>query len=44
LKQRGLPLIGRPSVVDGDPARWLVHPRAANGVMVEGIEEWDRRE
>ena len=44
LKQRGLPLIERPSVADGDAARWLVHPRAANGVMVEGIEEWGRSE
>jgi methylmalonyl-CoA/ethylmalonyl-CoA epimerase len=44
LKQRGLPLVGRPSIVGGDAARWLVHPRAANGVMVEGIEEWDRSE
>jgi len=44
LQQRGLPLIGRPSVGGGDAARWLVHPRAANGVMVEGIEEWDGSE
>jgi hypothetical protein len=44
LKQSGLPLIERPSVVNGDAGRWLVHPRAANGVMVEGIEEWGRSE
>ena len=44
LKQRGLRLVERPSVVEGDAARWLVHPRAANGVMVEGVEEWDGRE
>ena len=40
LKQGGLRLVERPSVVEGDAARWLVHPRAANGVMVEGVEEW----
>jgi methylmalonyl-CoA epimerase len=39
LKQLGLPLIERPSIAEGDAGRWLVHPRAANGVMVEGIEE-----
>jgi methylmalonyl-CoA/ethylmalonyl-CoA epimerase len=44
LKQRGLRLVERPSVAEGDAARWLVHPRAANGVMVEGVEEWDVRE
>jgi methylmalonyl-CoA epimerase len=44
LKRRGLPLIERPSVVDGDAGRWLVHPRAVTGVMVEGIEEWHRSE
>ena len=40
LKDLGIPLIERPSVGEGEAARWLVHPRAANGVMVEGIEEW----
>lgn len=40
LKEGGLPLLERPSVAAGDAARWLVHPKAANGVMVEGIEEW----
>lgn len=40
LKEGGLPLIERPAVNEGDAPRWLVHPKAANGVMVEGIEEW----
>lgn len=40
LKQGGLSLIERPAVGDADAGRWLVHPREANGVMVEGLEEW----
>jgi hypothetical protein len=40
LAARSLPLIDRPPVGAGRQGRWLVHPKAANGVMIEGIEEW----
>ena len=40
LKEGGLTLFERPAVVEGDVGRWLVHPKSANGVMVEGIAEW----
>ena len=38
LKEKGFPVIERPSVAEGVGGRWLVHPKAANGVMVEGID------
>src|SRR5215813_9707314 len=41
LARRGLPIIERPPVAAGAQGRWLVHPTAANGVMIEGTEEWD---
>lgn len=41
LKESGLPIIERPAIREGTGARWLVHPKAACGVMVEGIEEWE---
>jgi methylmalonyl-CoA epimerase len=40
LTEAGLPLIERPAVGTAAQARWLLHPKAASGVMVEGIEEW----
>jgi len=40
LAERSLPLIDRPPVRAGRQGRWLVHPKAASGVMIEGIEEW----
>ena len=40
LAARDLPLLERPPVGPGRQGRWLVHPKAANGVMIEGIEEW----
>jgi methylmalonyl-CoA epimerase len=44
LARRGLPIIERPPVAAGAQGRWLVHPKAANGVMIEGTEEWDADE
>lgn len=41
LEENGLPIMMRPPVGNAKDGRWLVHPKAANGVMVEGIEEWD---
>jgi methylmalonyl-CoA/ethylmalonyl-CoA epimerase len=41
LERQGLPIIARPPVEGASQGRWLVHPKAANGIMVEGIEEWD---
>lgn len=40
LAQLALPIIERPPMAAGAQGRWLIHPKAANGVMVEGIEEW----
>jgi len=41
LERRSLPIIERPPVGAAAQGRWLIHPKAANGIMVEGIEEWD---
>lgn len=41
LESAGLPIIQRPPVGNSNEGRWLVHPKAASGVMVEGIEEWE---
>ena len=30
----------RPPVGAGTQGRWLIHPKAANGIMIEGVEEW----
>ena len=40
LRERALPLIDRPPVGTAAHGRWLVHPKAANGIMIEGTEEW----
>jgi methylmalonyl-CoA/ethylmalonyl-CoA epimerase len=40
LAARALPVIARPPVGAATQDRWLIHPKAANGIMVEGIEEW----
>jgi methylmalonyl-CoA/ethylmalonyl-CoA epimerase len=37
---RGLPVIERPPLPDAAQGRWLLHPRDANGVMIEATEEW----
>jgi methylmalonyl-CoA/ethylmalonyl-CoA epimerase len=40
LADRSLALIDRPPVRAGRQGRWLIHPKAASGIMIEGIEEW----
>ena len=40
LAERGLRVIDRPAVGAATQGRWLVHPKDASGVMIEGIEEW----
>lgn len=40
LEKRGFPVIQRPAVASGAQGRWLIHPKAANGIMIEGVEEW----
>jgi catechol 2,3-dioxygenase-like lactoylglutathione lyase family enzyme len=37
LEARKMRVIHRDAVGGGDVGRWLVHPKDANGVMVEGI-------
>jgi methylmalonyl-CoA epimerase len=41
LERMSLPIIERPPVGAGAQGRWLIHPKAANGVMVEGMAEWE---
>ncbi len=43
LAERGLTMIERPPVGDAEQGRWLIHPKEASGVMVEGIEEWKEK-
>jgi methylmalonyl-CoA/ethylmalonyl-CoA epimerase len=40
LREAGLAILERPPVGNAEQGRWLIHPKAASGVMVEGIEEW----
>jgi methylmalonyl-CoA/ethylmalonyl-CoA epimerase len=40
LEEQSLPVINRPPVGAATQGRWLVHPKAASGIMIEGIEEW----
>ncbi len=40
LEEKSFPVIDRPAVGSATQARWLIHPKAANGIMIEGIEEW----
>jgi len=40
LAERSFAIIDRPAVGAAAQGRWLIHPRTANGVMIEGIEEW----
>jgi methylmalonyl-CoA epimerase len=40
LADRSFPIIERPPVGKATQGRWLIHPNAASGVMIEGIEEW----
>jgi len=40
LAERSFPIIERPPVGKATEGRWLIHPKAANGIMIEGIEEW----
>jgi methylmalonyl-CoA epimerase len=41
LRAKSFALIDRPPVGTATQGRWLITPKAANGVMVEAIEEWD---
>ena len=43
LRDRAFAVVERPPVGNARQARWLINPKAANGVMVEGIEEWKER-
>jgi methylmalonyl-CoA/ethylmalonyl-CoA epimerase len=40
LDAKGFPVIARPPVAPGAQGRWLIHPKAASGIMLEGIDEW----
>jgi hypothetical protein len=44
LAERSFPVIDRPPVGAAKQGRWLIHPKAASGVMIEGIEEWKEEE
>jgi methylmalonyl-CoA/ethylmalonyl-CoA epimerase len=43
LAETSLPIIDRPPLGGAAQGRWLIHPKATNGIMVEGIEEWANR-
>jgi methylmalonyl-CoA/ethylmalonyl-CoA epimerase len=38
LEQRGMKVLHRDAIDASASARWLVHPKDANGVMVEAVE------
>ncbi|MFQ5351613.1 MAG: VOC family protein [Candidatus Krumholzibacteriia bacterium] len=40
LSDAGLRIIHRAALEGAAQGRWLVHPKDACGVMVEGVEEW----
>jgi methylmalonyl-CoA epimerase len=40
LAAQSFTVIERPPVDGATQGRWLLHPKSASGVMVEGIEEW----
>ena len=40
LAARSFSVMQRPPVGSAKQGRWLIHPKSANGVMIEGIEEW----
>jgi methylmalonyl-CoA epimerase len=37
LEEHGLTILRRPATSDKHAPRWLVHPKDANGVMIEGL-------
>ncbi len=43
LQEKSFTVIDRAPVSTGTRGRWLIHPRAANGIMIEGVEEWSGR-
>jgi methylmalonyl-CoA/ethylmalonyl-CoA epimerase len=43
LRARSFPLLDRPPVDATARGRWLITPKGANGVMIEGTEEWSGR-
>jgi methylmalonyl-CoA epimerase len=43
LQEKSFTVIHRAPVSTGTRGRWLIHPRAANGIMIEGVEEWSGR-
>ena len=43
LRARSFALLDRPPVDGESQGRWLIPPKAANGVMIEGTEEWSAR-
>jgi methylmalonyl-CoA/ethylmalonyl-CoA epimerase len=41
LEAGGLPVLRRPPIDARSSGRWLVHPKASNGVLVEGVSAAD---
>ena len=41
LEERGLPVLHRPPIDEASSGRWLVHPKASSGVLVEGVSAAD---
>ena len=40
LQEKSFPVIDRAPLGAASQGRWLIHPKATNGIMIEGIEEW----
>jgi len=40
LAEKSVAIIDRPPVDGAIQGRWLTHPKAANGIMIEATEEW----
>ena len=41
LREQAVPVLDRPALPGARHGRWLIHPKGANGVMIEAIEESD---
>jgi methylmalonyl-CoA/ethylmalonyl-CoA epimerase len=41
LRERSFPVIDRAPLAEAREGRWLIDPRGATGVMIEGFEGWE---
>ena len=43
LQEKSFAVIDRPPVGTATQGRWLIHPTGANGILIEGVEEWEEK-